>query len=263
MYAVVFDCESDQLFERGRMPANSGRKSAEEQRREEISRMECTVACAVILYESDVQAVATTRPHSAADERARALLRDSAVRLVCWRDRATLDGDGATVPPFEPLLSAFDGASVIAGYNHLNFDMQLLRKYYGKDTERYMAHRLKCFDPFVVVRALTESWIGLNALLQANKLDCKTGEGTAAVHLWDAVQMGSDEESSAARSSLEDYCMSDVELTVRLLLLPSMRVPGKVALTLPNACCGLASRFAAKHRSDVIESTVAGGNKES
>ena len=121
MYAVVFDCESDQLFERGRMPANSGRKSAEEQRREEISRMECTVACAVILYESDVQAVATTRPHSAADERARALLRDSAVRLVCWRDRATLDGDGATVPPFEPLLSAFDGASVIAGYNHLNF----------------------------------------------------------------------------------------------------------------------------------------------
>ena len=104
----------------------------------------------------------------------------------------------------------------------------------------------------MVVRSLTDEWVGLNALLLANGLSPKTGQGTGAVELWDAVQMGSPEQARSARAELENYCVADVERTARLVLLPTLHVPSKVPLELPNACCGLASRLAAVRLSDSL-----------
>lgn len=253
--AVVFDCESDKLFDKGKKPERSARKTEEEARREEISRMECTVACALVLDAAQIKAIAALRARSAAKERAVHMLQHDARRVVCWRDRCSLTPDGKVVPPFEPLLCEFDAASVIVGYNQLNFDMQLLRKYYGSNLQRYMAHRAKCLDPFVVVRALTDEWLGLNALLAANELQPKVGEGTSAVELWDAVQMGTPDQARVAREALETYCAADVERTAHLVLLSTMRVPSKIPFRLPNSCCGLASRLAAVELSKTLEAS--------
>ena len=253
--AVVFDCESDALFARGQDRHLDTRRSVEDERREEIARMECTVACALVLPAHEVHAVATAGGRAAAAARAAHMLEHACERIVCWRDRAP---PGGGTRPFEPLLAAFDACAVIVGYNQLGFDMHLLRKYYGRDLARYAAHRAKCLDPFVVLRALTDEWLGLDALLAANGLAQKTGKGTGAVQLWDAVQMGSPEEARAAREALESYCAADVERTARLVLLTSLRVPGRVPLRLPNACCGLASRLAAAQLSDSLPASPPG-----
>ena len=132
--AVVFDCESSKLFERGKK--RSACKTEEEERREEISRMECTVSCALVIPAAVVDAIAS------APTLVNQLLECDVGRITCWRDRASFTSNGVPVPPFEPLLAAFDEAAVIVGYNQLSFDMPLLRKYYGKDMQRYMSHIL-------------------------------------------------------------------------------------------------------------------------
>lgn len=250
--AVVFDCESDRLFERSERPPRVTSKTEEEERQEEIFRMECTVVCALVLPVDEVRAIANVKPNDAADQRAQRLIEQAVDRVICWRDRSGIDAAGSITPPFEPLLAAFDSAAVIVGYNQLGFDMPLLRKYYNRDMKRYTAHRLKCLDPFVIVRSLTDEWIGLNALLVANGLSPKTGHGKGAVELWDAVQMASPEQARSARAELEKYCVADVERTARLVLLPTLQIPSKVPLELPNACCGLASRLAAVQLSDSL-----------
>jgi hypothetical protein len=241
---VVFDCESDRLFDKSRRPV-SERRADYERRRDEISAMECTVACGLVLPVAAVHRIhaflssCSESGASEADALIDELLECGENHIVCWRDCAGT---------FDRLLRAFDDASVIVGYNQMHFDMPLLRKYYGRNVGRYQSHLTKCMDPFVTVRAITSEWIALDALLSLNGLPAKTGVGGDAVKLWNAIQMGDAEEASASRAQLQEYCIADVERTARLVLLERLRVPGcgqgVPSWYLPNACCGLASRLA-------------------
>ena len=83
--AVVFDCESDRLFDRSRRPPRATSKTEEEERREEIFRMECTVVCALVLPVDEVLEIANVKPNDAADRRAQRLIEHAAERVVCWK----------------------------------------------------------------------------------------------------------------------------------------------------------------------------------
>ena len=218
---VVFDCESDRVFDRARGD-----------RARQLHEMQCTVACALVLRGDAV----------AAGQPAEAVLAQ-AEELVCWRDACDADG------PFAPLLAAFDDAAVIVGFNQLAFDMPLLRKHYPGSSAaagaRYLGHRLKCLDIFCEARARTDAWFGLGDFLRVNALPHKSGTGVNAVALWDKVQMGTDDEAREGREALRAYCMDDVRLTAQLGLLPEPRLPPDGRTRTSNALFGIASALAA------------------
>lgn len=235
---VVFDCESDRVFDRTNRCTS---KEASSARADQILEMQCTVACALVL---PCAPIAALRP---ADE-----VLAQAVRIVCWRDVCA----GKT--PFADLLCAFDKAVLIYGFNQLGFDMPLLRKYYhGPDAHmRHLRHRLKCVDIFANVRILTEHWIGLGALLEANGLPGKSGSGVSAVKLWDKIQMSTDQDEVAAgRHELEVYCMDDVDRTARVALLSHPVMPLYGMVHIGAAAFGMASALAAARCAEVVAGT--------
>ena len=179
--AVIFDCESD-----GKPPGSYGDTRNEQ----DFKFVQCTCACALIVPAAQLPSL------------------EDATKLTCWRD------DEAHGPnPFEPLLAAFDAASVIVGYNALEFDFPLLWKHYGKkQSRRYLEHRIKCLDLFSRLRAVSGHWPRLDDLLIANELAAKSGDGREAIRLWQAGQ----------RKELEAYCQADVQRTTELALLPRM-----------------------------------------
>ena len=187
---VVFDCESDDK------PTRTGSQSVPDFR-----FVQCTVACALV-----IDAGPCTMPH-ATDE----LLR-TARKITCWRDVVPRAG----ASPFQDLFDAFDEAYLIVGYNQLDFDMPLLRKYYGGACaqNQYASHRMKCLDIFQRVRGVLEYWPKLEHLLQFNGLPGKSGSGENAIRLW----------RCGMRKELEHYCAIDVLRTAQLALLPSMRI---------------------------------------
>ena len=179
---VIFDCESD-----GRPRRHAGGA--------DFSHVQCTCACAIV-----VSATVDAWTSGEVDL-------GTALQITCWRDICT---DGG---PFEPLLAAFDAADLIVGYNSLDFDMPLLQKHYS-DLGRYMRHRIKSLDIFSRVRAVTGLWPKLDALLMANGLQGKSGDGAHAVLLWEADR----------REELAAYCMQDVLVTAQLAMLPQLQV---------------------------------------
>lgn len=195
---VIFDCESDGV------PANQESKGPHA-----FQNVHCTCACALVVH---------VQPGTSFEDAV-----PSAQELVQWCD------DENTTPLFERLFQAFDEASVIVGYNVLDFDFPLLFKHYqGKQgRRRYMEHRCKTHDPFSRIRAATGVWATLQSLLDSNDIASKSATGADAVRWW----------KCGDRSSIESYCLDDVRRTVDvlskrpLLLLP----PGVNSRTSPNA----------------------------
>lgn len=137
--------------------------------------------------------------------------------------------------PFDKLLTLFDSADLIVAYNGLDFDFPLLRKHYGYGKQaqaRYVAHRCKCHDPFAQCRAATDVWFKLDALLQANHMPSKAGDGLLAIKLWEQQK----------REELLEYCRSDVELLTQLVFMDTVVAPGVGQL--PNTVCGVRSALA-------------------
>lgn len=179
--AVIFDCESDSK------PRHSYGETRNEQ---EFKFVQCTCACALIVPAAQLPNL------------------EGATKLTCWRDD---EAHGRN--PFEPLLAAFDAASVIVGYNALEFDFPLLWKHYSKkQSRRYLEHRIKCLDLFSRLRAVSGHWPRLDDLLIGNELAAKCGDGREAIRLWQAGK----------RDELEAYCQADVQRTTELALLPRM-----------------------------------------
>ena len=130
----------------------------------------------------------------------------------------------------EPLLRLFDAASLICGYNVLDFDFTVLQKHYcsGAPTaqdadKRFFYHRAKTTDLFCRIRDITGHWYKLDSLLQRNGIEQKTGDGLQAVKLWETNQ----------RQTLQDYCAADTRLTAHLSALPSLRLPECQGYTIP------------------------------
>jgi len=181
---VVFDCETDCTFA----------SAAGFDRSDKMTRMQVTVVCAEELEASVVDDSSSTddAPEPSVAPR----------RITCWRDDNDAEGG-----PFEALLAAFDGASLIVAYNGIGFDMPVMRKYYTSG-ERYVRHMQKLHDPFDRIRSNTGLWVGLDALLSHNGLPTKTGSGTDAVRLW----------GEGRRDELASYCANDVTMLTRLVL---------------------------------------------
>ena len=203
---VVFDLETDLLFS----------QCAGTSRAQKLQIMEATVACALVI-DADL-CLDRERAHIALER---------GESLHFWSDDAGL--------AFEPLLRLFDTAECIVAYNGLDFDMPVLRKYYGSgrsSQDRYMSHRNKFHDPFVRVRSHADYWPKLNDLLLANGLHSKTASGVEAVTMW----------AEGRRDELLRYCSEDVRLLAQLCLKPCVIVPR--AGEVPNHIFGITSAIA-------------------
>ena len=204
-FVVLFDCESDTEF----------KHVAGMDRMSKMTRMQCTIACAIVI-DSDDCARLTPETHSTLVH-----------KYHFWRHEST--GGNS---PFDGLLWLFDHAEVIVAYNGLDFDFPLLRKHYTKH-QRYMEHRLKCLDPFSRIRAATEQWPKLDALLNCNGLPTKSGHGLLAISLY----------AEGKYEDLKAYCEDDVELLLQLVLRDNVIVPdlGAVPAQLTNLVVAVAS----------------------
>tara|TARA_B100001173_G_scaffold308196_1_gene318027 strand:+ start:1475 stop:2188 length:714 start_codon:yes stop_codon:yes gene_type:complete len=161
-------------------------------------------------------------------------LLEAGTKHTFWRDLAEDDKT-----PVHDLLALFDRATLIVGYNVLAFDFPLLWRFYKPvdgltALQRYHNHRAKTHDVMTRVRDVTEQYVKLDLLLQANKLPLKLGRGENAPKLWE----------SNRREELEQYCAFDVEVTARLALLPTIQTADGVWL--PNQVHGMRSALAAQ-----------------
>jgi hypothetical protein len=201
---VVFDCEADPM---------DGRQFGVQ-----AERMQCTCAC-----------LASAPLHFATAGK-RVPQPETVRELTCWRDRRGKDGSA----PFEQILIEFDRAKVICGYNIVNFDFPLLRRYYGKTAgsdRRYMSHLSKTWDPIIYLFQVTGVMFKLSDLLRWNGMSEKTASGAKAVEMWTANQ----------RRELERYCQMDVLLTMQLCCMQSVIavVRGqRVTIPLPSPASG-------------------------
>jgi len=229
---VVFDCETDRIFDRRKLRQS---KTEDEERLLQIADMECTIAGALVLRVND--AILLRPPEE--------ILERHAAELTCWRDVCP-----AGERPFESLLRAFDEATLIVGFNQLDFDMPLMRKYYRGlgSAQRYLQHRLKCVDILANMRCQLDTWVSLANMLSMNRMASKSGSGVNAVTLWNQVQMGTATEAREARDELHEYCTNDVKLTAHLALLHEPRLTADGRVRASNALFGIASALAAARR---------------
>ena len=193
-YVVVFDCESDSSFDS--LPGSFAQ--------EKLRYMQFTVVCAVALPSALIEQRATTEEIMA-----------RATRFSWWRDVAE-EGNN----PIVTLLTLFDGADAIVGYNCLGFDFPLIRRFYRQTSthpnpvQRYLDHRCKTVDVMARVRDATGNYYKLDDLLKANGLETKSGNGLQAIRLW----------QDGKREELKSYCETDVAVTAQLALLERMLV---------------------------------------
>jgi hypothetical protein len=154
-----------------------------------------------------------------------------------WRDDADAADDGSN--PVASLLELFDGASLIVGYNCLSFDFPLVRRFYRRsDTsrtpeDRYLSHRSKTFDIMTRVKDVSGNYYKLEALLELNGIQRKTGDGMRAIQLW----------TDNKRDELEKYCHNDVVVTARLALSPRIKINEVSCVSAP--CVGLSHQLRA------------------
>ena len=185
---MVFDIETTQLIDEERV---------------EIDAMEVSVACAMRLQEGG-QGCTVQRQISEAEH------------YTFWHpDAGAHTGDGGV----QELLGQFDRASLLVAYNGMEFDMRVLRRYYGEGEAaeaRYKAHLRKLHDPMVAVHKASGRRARLSHLLQLNGQKGKAGSGCDAPGLWRAGRV----------TQLATYCMRDVEVLAALVLRRSIRVPG-------------------------------------
>tara|TARA_X000001036_G_scaffold11660_2_gene10172 strand:- start:637 stop:1410 length:774 start_codon:yes stop_codon:yes gene_type:complete len=204
-FVVIFDCESDTEF----------KQVSGMDRCAKMTRMQCTIACAIVIASENCSKLSADNQHTLVH------------KYHFWRHESP-----GGKPPFDGLLWLFDRAEVIVAYNGLDFDFPLLRKHYTKK-QRYMEHRLKCLDPFSRIRAATDQWFKLDALLRTNDLPTKSGHGLLAIALYEQGKY----------ADLKAYCEDDVELLMHLVLRDRVIVPdiGVVPAHLTSLVVAIAS----------------------
>lgn len=117
--------------------------------------------------------------------------------------------------PFELLIDALDAAKTIVAYNG-DFDLSVLA---GRDEARKLRWKAKLFDPFIQLYNTTGHYYKLDALFQANQasgLQPKPELGSDAPKLWHRGEL----------DRLETYNRNDVMSLAKLVLMPTMWLPG-------------------------------------
>ena len=199
-------------------------------------------SCVASAHTRRVLSSASGRPQRKTDPLA------EAHETTCWRDVVPDSSSG----PFEEILHLFDKVDLIVGYNALDFDFPLLRKYYNRNGghTRYIAHRAKCHDIFTRVREVTGRWLKLDFLLLNNGIAGKSGTGKSAVDMF----------YNGQREELAEYCMTDVRRTAELALLPSLYWGQASPLPAPvfavSAALAAVSAPVSKHRTHVSKKRV-------
>jgi hypothetical protein len=213
-YCVVWDCETTGLIQDARG----------KYREDKIKNLDISVLCAIKISSDFI----LTDPTRAVDE---------AENIVVWPHAA----DGAMAR----FLDLLDGADCISGYNCFQFDCLTLHRHYqaegGGGTRRCRYHNYKTLDPFSRLRDCTTVWNKLDTLLQNNGLQSKTASGLEAIKMW----------AEGRLDELQQYCMADVVLTAKLMLLPSLKLSGDL-VPVPEHVYGLKSAVHA-HRMRVRE----------
>ena len=114
------------------------------------------------------------------------------------------------------LAHHMESADVIVIYNGRWFDLKILANYYSEDQIARWAHKLR--DPFEYARRILGEWPKLNAMLTANGIDVKTGDGVEAVAWW---QQGKYDQ-------VLEYCAADVSKLRELIMIgETLRCPAK------------------------------------
>ena len=143
-------------------------------------------------------------------------------RSTHWQRAALFAGQRDLDDSVEKLLEVFDSAKVIVAYNGRDFDMAVLKRYYGGDEGRWEAHMRKLHDPmWAALRAGGGRRPRLSTLLALNGLRGKQGVGCDAPALWRTGRL----------EQLERYCARDAEALAELVMLRNARVPGGAART--------------------------------
>ena len=99
--------------------------------------------------------------------------------------------------------------------------MQVLRRHYGTDEQRWQRHMRKLRDPMTVVQQVTGRRHKLSTLLKANGIPDKSGVGSDAPHWWQQGKL----------QQLEAYCARDTAALVELVMRAHIRLPGLQSTT--------------------------------
>jgi DNA polymerase elongation subunit (family B) len=99
------------------------------------------------------------------------------------------------------MISVFEQASIIIGFNHDHFDMPVLQPYYPGDVTHF-----KTFDILTDVKNIVGRRISLDNLVQATLGEGKSGHGLQAIQFFREGKM----------DELKKYCLDDVRLTKEL-----------------------------------------------
>lgn len=99
------------------------------------------------------------------------------------------------------MITIFEGASIIIGYNLDYFDMPVLQHYYPGDIAQF-----KTFDIMVDIKNYIGRRIRLDDVVQATLGEGKSGHGLQAIQLYRDGKM----------DELKKYCLDDVRLTKEL-----------------------------------------------
>lgn len=162
-----------------------------------IERMEISVACAVIFEVGDCK----REPHETLD---------GAERRVFWHEDV-YPKRGENLDRLAELLAE---CKLHVAFNGIKFDMVLMKQHF-QTNQAYKAACERLYDPYYdLVKSIGS--FSLAALLYANGIDAKLGKGIDAPDLWDRE----------AYEELEEYCAADVDRLARLVLKPSIRIPG-------------------------------------
>ena len=162
-----------------------------------IEKMEVSVACAVVFDLADLK--------SEAHE-----LMDRAERRVFWHE----DTFPKRGEPLDRLAELLSECKIHVAFNGNKFDILVMKQHFhSREAYKAACHRL--YDPYEdLVKSIGS--FSLGALLLANGIDAKIGKGVDAPDLWVREEY----------DQLEEYCAADVDRLTRLVLQPSIRIPG-------------------------------------
>lgn len=115
----------------------------------------------------------------------------------------------------EAFMRLLDDAERLCAFNGAEFDMAFIAAQLGASSERQRAWRLKLHDVYVACKWGLGTTFPLQALLEANGLQGKTGTGGDAVRLF----------REGRWTELGDYCLHDTRMTHRVSSLESIVIP--------------------------------------
>ena len=136
--------------------------------------------------------------------------------MTAWHDTVRTAPGGGDTKTVADMLAWMDGARIIVAYNGANFDMRVLRKYYGSDSARWYAHLQKLHDPAQQVRRTAGRNVKLDRLLQLNGIPGKAGSGADAPRWW----------TEGEWQKLAMYCERDTGALAELVYRARITVPG-------------------------------------